>query len=320
VDRCDVTVIIVNFNTRELLLGCLRSLFAQTRDIEFEVIVVDNSSSDQSVDAVSREFPRIQVIANTENRGFAAANNQGIRVAHGRYILLLNPDTIILDNAIAKTVRFADEHPHVGVVGCQVLENEAKVQRTCFTFPSPLNLFLASTGLCRMFPSSRFFGRHNMGWWNRDTEREVDVVSGMFFLVRREAIDQVGLLVEDYFVFAEETDWCYRFRHKGWKCGFSPVAQVIHLDGGGKSTSQAGVQMYVQLQKSLLIFHRKNLGWISFAAAKGIFIASMCARLPFWYLCKKLRIGKTPGGRLAQAMAALQYHLMGREPETWNKA
>lgn len=309
-----MTVVIVGYNTRELLLDCLRSIYDQTRGVTFDVIVVDNASRDGSVAAVARAFPQVRLIANGQNRGFAAANNQGLRIARGRYILLLNPDTVILDNAIAGMVAFADRHPEAAVVGCQVLEDERTIQRTCFSFPSVLGLLLTGLRLNRLFPRSRFFGRPDLAWWDRNSPREVDVVSGMFFLVRREAMDQVGLLDEDYFVYAEETDWCYRFRKAGWHCLFAPEARIIHRDGGNKSTDQVPVRMYVQLQKSLLIFYRKHRGWSSFVLAKAIYILMMAVRTLIWGTCAALRVGTDPRPRLARAVAALQYHLVGKEP------
>src|SRR5262245_55580058 len=155
----DVSVIIVSWNTRDLLRGCLRSVFEQTKEASFEVFVVDNNSCDGSADIVRAEFPKVKLIENTQNRGFAAANNQAIQLRLGRYMLLLNPDTLILDDAISRCVRYADAHSDVGVVGCQVLEDEERI----VTFPTPWNEFLALSGLSRAFPRSRLFGRPKLG-------------------------------------------------------------------------------------------------------------------------------------------------------------
>jgi GT2 family glycosyltransferase len=290
-------------------------VFEQTRKVALSVIVVDNASIDGSAETVAREFPGITLIANTENRGFAAANNQGLRRAQGRYVLLLNPDTIILEGAVDKAVAFADENPNAAVIGCQVLENETRIQRTCFSFPSLSSLILTGAGLDRLFPRSRIFGKHNMGWWDRDTQREVDVVSGMFFLVRREAIREVGLMDEDYFVYAEETDWCWRFRKAGWRCVFFPSAKIIHLDGGGKSTAQVSVKMYVQLQKSLLLFFRKRLGRLSYHLARMIFIVTMLLRTAVWSVGEFFKLGRSSQLKSVQSAAALQFLIFGREPE-----
>ena len=199
----DVSVIIVNWNTCDVLRDCLASVYANTKNIAFEVIVVDNASSDGSVDMIRSEFPHVKLIANSGNRGFAGANNQAIAVANGRYVLLLNSDTLILDNAIFKTVAFADTHPEAAVVGCKVLNPDRTLQRTCFMYPSILNMFLSATYLYKLFPRSKFFGRERMSWWDRNDTREVDVVTGCFMLVRRGAIEQVGLMDERFFVYGE---------------------------------------------------------------------------------------------------------------------
>ena len=173
----DVSIVVVNWNAKSLLRDCLRSISDQTQ-VTHETIVVDNASHDGSTEMVRCEFANVILVADSENRGFAAANNQGIALAKGRYILLLNPDTLIVDGAIDKTVAFADARPGIGCVGCQVLEDEYTIQKTCFGFPSPLNTLLALSRLAALFPQSRFFGRQWMGWWDRKVEREVTSFPG----------------------------------------------------------------------------------------------------------------------------------------------
>ena len=251
----DVSIIIVNWNTRDILRDCLQSVYDQTKEISYEVIVIDNASSDDSVDMVKKEFPQVILIENKENRGFAAANNQGIAIAKGRYILLLNSDTIILDNAVYKTLLIADANVQAGIIGCRALNRDRTLQRTCFMFPSVLNMLLSMTGLYKLFPKSKFFGREHMSWWNRDDEREVDVVTGCFMFVRREVIEKIGVMNEDYFIYAEETDWCFKAKKAGFKVLFTPFAEIIHL--GGTSTDQIKPQMKLQLQSGLLLFIKK---------------------------------------------------------------
>ena len=311
----DVSIVIVSWNTRAILSDCLRSVFEQTKEVSFEIFVIDNSSHDGSADMVRAEFPRVKLIENAQNRGFAAASNQGLRLASGRYMLLLNPDTLILDDAISRCVRYADLHSDVGVVGCQVLEDENRISNTGFSFPTPLNLFLTLSGLSRAFPRSRLFGRPELGWWDRDSEQDVDVVPGMFMLVRREAIAQVGLMDESYFVYWEETDWCYRFSRAGWRRVFTPSARIVHLDGGGKSTSQVSSKMFVQMQKSSMIYHRKNLGLAAWALVKGIYIASNAARMVLWFASSVINRDLHTRNKSAAAKAALRYHFSGAEPE-----
>jgi GT2 family glycosyltransferase len=263
---------------------------------------------------VAHEFPQVRLIDNDTNRGFAAANNQGLRIARGRHVLLLNPDTVIIGDVIAKTLAWSRAHPGAAVVGCQVMLTLADAQRTCFRFPSPLNTFLWVSGLSALFPRSRLAGRAAYGPWQRDDERDVDVVSGMFMLVRREAIEQVGLMDEQYFVFAEEADWCRRFRNAGWRCVFAPVGRILHVDGGNKSTDQAEARMYVQMQKSVLRFHRKHVGRTGWAVAKGLFLVSMTARAAWWRFGAACGFARVARRKARLAAAAARFHLTGKEP------
>lgn len=310
----ELSVIIVNWNTRALLAGCVRSVLANLDAIDVEVIVIDNASGDHSAEMIARDFPAVRLIANETNRGFAAACNQGLRAAGGRYLLLLNPDTVVLDDAIARTLDYARRHPEAGMVGCRVLERPGTVQRTCFRFPSPLNTLLWVSGAMACFPRSPLARRAAYGGWRRDDERDVDVVSGMFMLVRREAVEQVGLMDEGYFVYAEEADWCYRFRRAGWRCRFTPIAEILHVDGGGQSTRQASVRMYVELQKGYLRFHRKHLGFVAWGTTKTLFALAMPARALWW--SARAALGDEPAAahKARQAAAAARYHWTGAEP------
>ncbi len=296
----DVSVIIVNWNTREYLRNCLDSVFATVRQIEIEVIVVDNASSDDSVSVVEREFPQVKLIKNESNRGFAAANNQGMKAARGRYVLLLNSDTIVLDEALDATVRFADSEPQAAVVGCRVVNPDRTLQATGFMYPSLLNMVLSCTYLYKLFPRSRFFGRERMTWWDRDDVREVDVVTGCFMLVRREAIEQVGGMDEAFFMYGEETDWCYRFKQAGWKMLFAPAGQIIHY--GGASSRQRRVEMAIQLRRSILLFIRKHQGRLAYVLARGLTALYFLLRIPYWLVRAGIR-GKDRGTSLAAAHA-----------------
>lgn len=277
----DVSIIIVNWNTKNILRDCLRSVYEQAGDVDYEVIVVDNASTDGSLDMIKSDFERVVLLENAQNKGFATANNQGMEIAKGRYVLLLNSDTVVLDGAIAKTVSFADAHPRAGVTGCRVLNADRTLQPTCFMFPSILNMFLSSTYLYKFFPRSRFFGRERMTWWDRSDVRQVDVVTGCFMLVRREAIDQVGVMDERFFMYAEETDWCYRFREEGWDVTFTPAGQIIHL--GGQSTAKKPVAMIVQLRLSILKFIRKHSGRFAQVSARFLTALFFAVRIPIWF-------------------------------------
>jgi GT2 family glycosyltransferase len=251
----DVSIIIVGWNVCHYVDKCLDSVFQETKGIRFEVIYVDNGSTDGTVDLVKSKYREALVIDNHYNLGFIKANNQAIRIARGRYVLLLNSDTIVLNNAIVKAIAFADENPKTAIVGCKVLNPDRSLQRSCFMQASLLNLILAATYLYKIFPKSHFFGREGMTWWNFDDPRQVDVVVGCFSLVRKVAIDEVGLMDEAFFVYGDDTDWCYRFRTAGWQVMFTPHPQIIHY--GGQATKALANPFTLQLYGAKLQYFHK---------------------------------------------------------------
>jgi GT2 family glycosyltransferase len=278
--QLDVSIVIVNWNTKEILRNCLRSVYEQAGEIDFEIIVIDNASNDGSTEMVNNEFPYVILLKNAENRGFAVANNQGMAIARGRYVLLLNSDTVVLDNAIAKTVSFADHHKDTAVVGCRVLNPDGSTQQTCFMFPSMLNMFLSSTYLYKLFSNNSFFGRERMACWKRNDVREVDVVTGCFMLVKQDVIMKVGVLDERFFMYGEETDWCYRCKQAGWKTLFTPSAEIIHL--GGESSKQAITEMILLRRGSKLLFFKKHKGWFVYILACLFITLFFFLRVPYW--------------------------------------
>jgi len=280
VKMLDVSIIIVNWNTRNLVSDCLRSIYDHTCNIGFEIILIDNHSTDDSAEMIKNKFPQAALIENPSNYGFATANNQGMTVANGRYILLLNSDTIVLDHAVDKATVFADSHPEAAVVGCRILNPDMTLQPSCFMFPSILNMVLSATYLYKLFPKSRFFGREQMTWWDRADVQEVDVVTGCFMLVRREAIEQVGMLDERFFMYGEETDWCYRFKEAGWKVIFAPVGEIIHL--GGASSKQTSSEMTLQLFGSILLFLKKHKSRLTYTLACLLVSFFFFLRIPYW--------------------------------------
>lgn len=310
----EVSIVIVNWNARDLLRGCIRSIKEQTHRT-FEIIIVDNASADGSAQIVEAEFPCVTLIANETNRGFAAANNQGIRISNGRYILLLNPDTIVLDGAIDRMVAWCDQHPDVGCAGCQVMEKPTVVQQTCFADPNPMNLLLVETVLYRVLPDLPFLSSPEYRGWGRNSEKEVDVVSGMFMLIPRAVLDGVGVLDEAFFVYGEEADLCRRIRAAGLRCVFAPIARILHLEGGGKSTSLIKPRMYVQLQKSMLIYNRKHNGLTGFAVVKSIFLVSKLIRWATFGLLALITRSAELAVRANLAKVSLLYHLLGLAPK-----
>jgi len=276
----DVSIIIVSWNTRDILRDCLRSVYEQTKAITFEVIIVDNSSRDGSAEMVREEFPQIILIENSGNRGFAAANNQGMAIAKGWYVLLLNPDTIVLDGAIQKSVLFADQNPSAAVVGVRIERPDGTLCRDCFRYASLLNLIISTFGMHRLFPRSRFWGREGYSRWDYRSVLVVEVVAGCYMLTRRQAIDIVGNMDESYFMYGEEMDWCWRFQRAGWKVLYYPDARIIHC--GGMSAAQNPVGMSIELQKSFLRFIEKRQGRAGRLAARGLLFLARLIRLLYW--------------------------------------
>jgi GT2 family glycosyltransferase len=279
----DVSIIIVAWNVRELLHNCLNSVFNETEGISFEVIYVDNASGDGSIEMVLKDFPKVKIIRNKKNEGFIRANNQGIEISKGRYVLLLNSDTVVLDNAIAKVIKFADNNPKAAIVGCRILNPDGTLQRSCFMYPSILNMFLSATYLYRIFLKSKFFGREMMTWWDFSCVREVETVKGCFSLVRKKAIEQVGLMDETYFVYGDDPDWCCRFKMNGWKIIFMPDSQVIHY-GGATTKKQMSEKFILQLYGSKLIFMKKFGNRLTFPLACFLTALFFFFRIPFWLI------------------------------------
>lgn len=309
----EVSIIVVNWNAKQFLRECVLSIQGET-SVSNEIIVIDNCSSDGSSEMIVDDFPDVTLIGNKENRGFAAANNQGIEIARGRYILLLNPDTIILENAIDRMIQWISDKPDVGCAGCQVWEDASTIQMTCFADPRPANLATVTFGLMHLSKWLPILGRPWYRDWDRRSERDVDVVSGMFMLVPRLVIEQVGVLDEAFFIYAEEADWCRRIRRAGWRCVFTPEARILHLDGGSKSTAQIKSRMHVQMQKSHLIYARKHDGRLGYSFVKTLFILSALLRFGLFGLMRLIRSDKTTRARVRLAGASLNYHLIGREP------
>ena len=275
-----LSVCIVSYNVREFLRNCLQSVYSQASGIDLQVIVVDNSSDDGSTRMVREEFPNVILIENHRNVGFAKAMNQAIRETTGNYILLLNPDTLIMGDAISKTLSFMERTGDAGIVGCRIANPDGSVQLSCKNFPSMLDLFLKMSFLYKLFPHNRFFGRPYMSYFNYGDTREVDVVMGAFMMTHRNMIDDIGLLDEQYYMYSEEVDWCWTAKQKGWKVYFYPAAEIVHY--GGQSTKSAADRMFVELQKSECKFFRKHHRPEVALSAKALLFIGMLTRAVLW--------------------------------------
>lgn len=256
-----LSIIIVNWNTKKELLRCIESIYQNKWKNIKEIIVVDNGSQDGSVEELKIVFPSVLIIQNETNLGFARAVNQGIQIASGRYFLLLNPDTELKDGVIEKLYFFMEKHPEIGVVGPQLLNDNGSKQNSIANFPSLATELLNKNILRLLFPK-RYPGKE------RDYSRpiEVDSVIGACMMVRRKAIEEVGLLDEDYFLFLEETDWCYRMKKAGWRVYHVPDVEVIHFQG--KSVGQDKKRAKVEYFRSRYLFFKKHRGFLQYLILK----------------------------------------------------
>ena len=254
----DLTVVVPSYNTRDLMEQTLRTVLEASAGLQVEVIVVDNASRDGSAEMVEQNFPEIELIRNERNLGFAAANNIAFRRSRGRYVLLLNSDTIVRPDTLGCLVQFLDDHPEAAAAGCKILNPDGTLQlESRRSFPTPMAAFYKLSGLSRLFPDSRRFGRYNLTYLDEEQVSQVDALSGSCMMVRRRVIDEVGPLDEDYFMYGEDIDWCYRMQQAGWKIYYVPDTEIIHFRG--ESGKKVELRTQYRKNEAMAIFVRKHL-------------------------------------------------------------
>jgi GT2 family glycosyltransferase len=247
-----VSIIIVNFNVKDLIDSCINSIQTYCNEELYEIIVVDNNSSDGSVELIKTIYPKVKVIECKENNGFAKANNIGFEHSVGEYILLLNPDTEFVEDSLTPILSLMQENLQYGAIGCKLLNTDKTLQPSCFDFPSNLNFFTDHTGLSKFFPSLSSLKRKI----DYNIMHEVDFVRGAFLMTRKSIINEHGFLDNQYFMYAEETDYCFKLQKFGHKVIYSPTTRVIHHQG--QSSKQVNVKMFIERYKSLFKFFNKN--------------------------------------------------------------
>lgn len=266
-----LSVIIVSYNVREYLDQCLQSVRKALQGIDAEIIVVDNQSEDDTVAFVREHYSDVLMIESGGNVGFARANNMGIRQSDSEYVLLLNPDTVIAENTLREVMSFMDLHETVGGAGVQMLNADGtKAMESRRGRPTPLVSFYKMCGLADLFPRSRTFARYYMSWLSWNEPAEIEVVSGAFFFIRRKALDEVGLLDEDFFMYGEDIDLSCRLLNAGWHNCYLPC-RIIHYKGG--STDKTTVRYVRVFYQAMLIYFRKHYGHLNIFARKGIELA-----------------------------------------------
>lgn len=273
----DVSIVIVSWNATKYLQECLTSLFDARHASPFEVIVVDNASSDDSSEMVRRLFPEAIVIQNTDNLGFSRANNIGIRRARGRHIALVNSDVHVLPDCIDKLVRYLEGNPNVSMVGPRIIGRDGKLQTSHRGFPRLWNMFCRALALDSLLPKVRMFGGYLSKYNEPAVPTPVEIISGCFVLVRQEALKEVGLLDELFFIYGEDMDWCKRFWQAGRQVVFVPAAESIHYGGG--SSSNAPLRFVVEKQKADLQYWRKHHSRISVALYLALAVLYHAIRL-----------------------------------------
>lgn len=253
----DISVIIVNYNVREFLNNALTSLQKSLEGFQSEIFVVDNASDDGSVEAVAKNFPSIHLISNKTNLGFAKANNQALAQARGKYLLLINPDTVVQENTVRELVRFFESHPDAGMVGCKILNPDGSLQLPCRrSFPTPWIAFTKTFGLSTLFPKSKLFARYNLTYLDPDQTYDVDAISGSFMMLKKEVYEKIGGLDETFFMYGEDLDWCYRVKQAGWKVYYVPTTSIIHYKG--ESTKRSDIDELKVFYSAMRLFVRKH--------------------------------------------------------------
>ena len=253
----NLSVVIVNYNVEYFLEQCLHSVRAAVKNLETEVFVVDNNSVDGSVEMIRKKFPEVKLIANKENLGFSKANNQAIRQSNGKYVLLLNPDTVVEADTFAKCIAFMESHPYSGGLGVKMLDGKGNfLPESKRGLPTPQVAFYKIFGLSALFPKSKLFGRYHLGFLDKEQTHEVEILSGAFMLLRKETLYKVGLLDEDFFMYGEDIDLSYRIIKGGWKNYYFPEARIIHYKG--ESTKKSSVNFVFVFYNAMIIFARKH--------------------------------------------------------------
>lgn len=270
----DVSILIVSYNTCKLTLDCLQSVYASETQYSYEVIVIDNDSKDDSVRHIEQCYPQATLIRNEENTGFAKANNQGMEIAQGRYVLLLNSDTVIQPDTLEIMLSFMDSRPDVGASGCKVILPDGSLDKACKRgFPTPSASFYYAFGFSKLFPNNPRFNQYQLGYLSPDEEYEIDCLVGAFMLVRKETIDEVGMLDETFFMYAEDTDWCYRIKQAGWKNYYYPRTTIMHYKRA--SSRNKPLKITYEFHRSMVIFYNKHYKqkypfWVSWCIYAGI--------------------------------------------------
>ncbi len=314
----DISIIIVSYNTRDVTLACVRSVFERAHGCSWEVILIDNDSKDGSVEAIREAYPEVLIIENADNRGFAAANNQGLRIARGRYLLLLNPDTEVYPETLSKTLEYAEANPRLGVIGCRVFGDDGKQQSTLFRVKRVSDVAINAFIPNRVMRRTRWLGRCRYAGIDLNCEHAVEIVAGCFMFVRRTAFEEVGEMDEAFFMYGEEAEWCHRFRRHGWGVQYFPGASILHY--GGISTDRHPAEMNLAMARSNLLLVQRTSGRLAAYCANLFMLLRDLPRAAAWQALAPFMRGKesATARSLRQAAARTVLHLSGLIRFNWN--
>jgi len=293
----DISICIVSFHARDLLRKCLRSIYGTVDSLSFEIIVVDNHSEDGTLEMLKNEFPDVRLLVNDHNTGYTRPNNQAIRESGGRYIVLLNPDTLVKPNAIAELFGFLETHPQVGIVGPKVLNRDGTLQKQCRRSEArPWDSFCYFSGLSRLFPHDRRFAGYLMTYLDENLTHEAEAVSGSCMMIRRQVIEQIGYQDENFFAYQEDTDYCRRARLAGWKVFYDPSAQIVHYGGEGGSNVQP-FRSIIEWHRSYYLYYRKHFAGDYLFVFNAIYYFGMLVKLGLSLFVNLFRKKKVVGTR-----------------------
>lgn len=286
-----LSIVIVSFNTREVLRDCLVSLDEVKSELDFETIVSDNGSSDGSVQMVKKDFPGVKLIENKANLGFSKGNNVAQKICKGKFVLFLNSDTIVLKGALGKTIDFISKNTKIGSMTCKIVLKDGKLDKdTRRSFPTPLVALTHFSGMDRMFPKSKFFAKYWYSYIDENSVHEVDVIQGAFHLTRKNVLDKVGWFDEDYFLDGEDIDLCWKIKHLGYKIVYYPKVSIIHLKKASKKKHKNKSTLISGI-KAMEIFYRKHLWqrypfYLNYTVLLGIKILLVVRLVKFYTFSK----------------------------------
>ena len=311
-----LSIIIVTWNGKRYALECLESLRAPSPELSTEIIVVDNASTDGTPEAIRVQFPNIRLIENQANLGFARANNIGAALSRGKYVCLLNSDVVIPAGCLEKMVEFLEANPDIGMLGPKMLSPDGGIGPSVMRLPTVWNTLCCALGLHAIFPRSKLLGGFSMDGYAYDTIDDVEVLTGWFWMIPREALRQVGGLDERFFMYGEDIDWCHRFRNAGWRVVFYPDTEALHY--GAASSGQAPARFYIEMRRANLQYFRKHHGTVGVLGYHVAIWIHELARIVGYSIvyCYKPRRRQEAVFKVGRSVSCLRWLAGGKSPGT----